>query len=69
MSLANSLRRIIISEVPTMTIDLVKIISNTTSLHDEYISHRLGMIPLISKNVDEFKNISECDCNPSDKCS
>lgn len=45
-SLANSLRRIMLSEVPSMAIEKVYISNNTTIIQDEVLAHRLGLIPL-----------------------
>lgn len=61
VSMANAIRRTMISEVPTMAIELVTIHENTTCLHDEYISHRLGLIPLHSHNVDKFAYSFDCE--------
>lgn len=49
VSFANALRRIMISEIPTMALETIYMWNNTSLIHDEILSHRLGMIPL---NVD-----------------
>lgn len=50
-----------------MAIDLVTVLENTSALHDEYIVHRLGLIPLTSDRVEEFEFAQDCD-NCDDHC-
>ena len=71
ISMANSLRRIIIAEVPTLAIDLVDFYDNTSPLLDEFIAHRLGLIPIrFKKPLSEFKYNHACDCGDHcDACS
>ncbi|XP_011339497.2 DNA-directed RNA polymerases I and III subunit RPAC1 [Ooceraea biroi] len=45
-SLVNAFRRILISEVPSMAIEQVYIVNNTSILQDEVFAHRMGLIPL-----------------------
>jgi DNA-directed RNA polymerase II subunit RPB3 len=74
VSMANTLRRIMIAEVPTLTIDLVEFKSNSSVLQDEYIAHRLGLIPLRWINSqhkggdasEQFVEMRDCDCQ--DRC-
>lgn len=44
--IANALRRILISEVPTMAIETVNIYNNTSIIQDEVLAHRLGLVPI-----------------------
>ena len=46
--LVNTLRRMILEEVPTLAIEDINCIDNTSALSDEMLALRLGLIPLVT---------------------
>ncbi|RLF24201.1 MAG: DNA-directed RNA polymerase subunit D [Thermoprotei archaeon] len=58
---ANALRRIMIAEVPSMAIDEVVFLENTSVLYDEIIAHRLALIPLRT-DLESYNLPEECQC-------
>lgn len=58
---ANTLRRIISVDVPTLAIDEVNFYKNSSALYDEMIAHRLGMVPL-KTDLKSYELRSECKC-------
>jgi DNA-directed RNA polymerase subunit D len=50
---ANGIRRAMVADVPTLSVDTVRVIENSSVMFDEQIGHRLGMVPL-SAPPEEF---------------
>ena len=59
-ALVNSLRRVMISEIPNVGFDHktsedssqnpIRIINNTSALHNEFIAHRIALVPICTYN-------------------
>lgn len=58
---ANALRRAMISDVPTLAIEDVRIYDNTSALFDEMLAHRLGLIP-IRTDLESYVPRESCSC-------
>ncbi len=58
---ANALRRLALSDVPSMAVDFAYFYDNNTSVYDEIIAHRLGLIVLKSDEaLSKYKPPEEC---------
>jgi len=58
---ANTLRRIMLVEIPVLAIDEVTFIKNDSALYDEIIAHRLGLIPLTT-DLKTYEKKDSCSC-------
>lgn len=58
---ANTIRRLINSEVCTMAIEEAHIIKNSSALYDEMLAHRLGLVPL-KTDLKSYNTMEECKC-------
>lgn len=61
--LVNSLRRIILADIPTYAFDNFEVISNNSPFEFDYISKRIGLIPITSGN--ETGDDRSCELNVS----
>ena len=53
------------AEVPTLAIETATVSENSSVLFDEFLAHRVGLLPINSKNVDKFEYQKECNCSYS----
>ncbi|MBN2423251.1 DNA-directed RNA polymerase subunit D [Candidatus Woesearchaeota archaeon] len=58
---SNTLRRVMLINVPTMAIEDVEFRKNSSALYDEIIAHRLGLVTLTT-DLKSYNLISECKC-------
>jgi DNA-directed RNA polymerase subunit D len=65
--LMNALRRIALAEVPSMAIDEVVMIENSSILQDEIVAHRLGLTPL-KTDLESYNLPEECNCQSEFGC-
>ena len=61
VSIANALRRVLLSDIKTVVFDTdkdsINIIKNTTRFHNEILKQRLGCIPVHIKDLDNISNL------------
>ena len=63
----NALRRTMIAEVPTMTIEDIFYFDNSSLIPDEILANRIGFIPL-KTDLDNYVLPEDCDCEAELGC-
>ena len=58
---ANTLRRLMLAEVPTMAIDDITFFKNDSVLYDEILAHRIGLV-VLKTDLKSYNMQSVCSC-------
>jgi len=58
---ANSLRRSVLEDVPTLAIENIEFRKNSSVLYDEILAHRLGLVPLTT-DLQSYNLPAKCKC-------
>ena len=61
-SFVGALRRVMMSEIPTMAIEWVDFIKNDSSMSDELLANRLGQVPL-TYDLKAYNMPKDCKCD------
>lgn len=62
LALANALRRVMHTEIPTLAIEIVQYDKNCTVIPEEMTTDRLGLVPIESSTADRYSYPSDCSC-------
>ncbi|KAI5189425.1 DNA-directed RNA polymerase II subunit RPB3 [Nematocida minor] len=62
LGMANALRRVIMTEIPTLAIDIVQFDKNYTVIPEEMTTDRLGLIPIESSTASKYLYPKDCSC-------
>ncbi|MEM5804213.1 MAG: hypothetical protein QW350_05770 [Candidatus Aenigmatarchaeota archaeon] len=65
LEVANNLRRILLSEIPTVAIDKVIFYKNETYLVDELLEHRIKLVPIFTEDT-SIKIFMNVTCSPEE---
>ncbi len=60
-AIANTIRRLVLDEVPTLAVEEVNLTKNSSALYDETIAHRIGLVPL-KTDLETYNLAAKCKC-------
>jgi len=61
VAMINTLRRLILDEVPSLAIEEITVKKNSSALYDEVLAHRLGLV-VLKTDVKSYNIQADCKC-------
>jgi len=61
IEMINALRRIMMSWIPAIAVDEVIILQNDSTLYDDILAHRIGLLPL-KTDLETYNLPEDCEC-------
>ena len=68
LPIVNALRRRLINGLPIMAIEDVYIVRNDSGLYDEFVAHRIGLIPVTTESSYNIRKDCTCKGEGCSKC-
>ena len=60
-AIANTIRRLVLDEVPVLAVEEINLTKNNSALYDETIAHRIGLVPLTT-DLETYNLPAKCKC-------
>ena len=61
-SFLNTIRRILLTEIPSISFEKVIFTKNSSKMNEDFLGHRISLLPLVCQDIDSVRLKKDCNC-------